>query len=167
MAEELNDQEKAAQWFIDQIRRSMLDYEELNELINNVEISNEEIRDAIFLTVDSFNRIDPPLNNYTVWDFPSQSLLVDGTIARLLMSGSILHYRNRLPYTAGGISVQTHDKGPDYERIAARLQAKFDQDSDIMKRSLNVQNMLAVSGGVVSQYGLMNWYRNWHSFYIT
>lgn len=162
MAEPLNDTQKAAEWFIDQIRKSMLDYEELNELINNQEISNEEIRDAINKTIDRYNNIDPPTTSRTIMDFPSRDLLISGTIARLLLSGSILHYRNQLPYSAGGISVQTHSQGSSYERLAHQLMAQFEQQADIMKRSENVQLMLGVAGGLASQFGLLNWYNSAH-----
>ena len=70
MAEALNEQQEAAEWFIDEVRTAMLDYEELNELINNQEISREEIKKAADRTIDRYNNIDPPIAARSIWDFP-------------------------------------------------------------------------------------------------
>jgi len=160
MAEALSETQQAAEWFVKEVRTAMLDYEELNELINNQEVDYKEIKKAADRTIDRYNNIDPPISARTVWDFPSKDLLITGTIARLLISGALLHYRNQLPYSAGGISVQTHTQGPAYERLGAQLMSQFEQQADIMKRSENVQRMMGVAGGLGSQYGLLSWFNS-------
>lgn len=160
MSEGLNEIEKAKQWFIDQIRLSILDYEELNELIGRQEIGDEEIKASINRTIEEFNTMPPPISSYTFLTFPSKEILITGTIAKLLLSGSLLHFRNQLNYNAGGISVSTHDKGGAYISLADKLYNQFKTLAGELKTTINIQEMLLRRAGVGSSYGLLNWYQN-------
>ena len=158
---ELTEKQKAIEWFINKIRRRMLDFPELNELIGREEVGDEEIRGAVGDTISEFNDIPPPIGGFTLNNFPSQEILVTGTIYKLLNSGALLHYRNQLSYSAGGITVDTHSMGPAYERLSERLYAKFMQMSMEKKKSINVKRMLRANRGLGSDYGLMCWYNSY------
>ncbi len=161
MAEDLNELEEAKRWFIEQVRIAMIDDEDLNELIGREEVGDEEIKHAINRTIDEYNTTPPPLNTVRTYkDFPSKDLLIVGTMANLLLHGSILHFRNELNYNAGGISVQTHDKGQAYLALANRLKQEFTQRTTDKKISENASTLLMNCPGVGSDYGLLNWYWN-------
>lgn len=162
MSEELAQKEMALEWFVNKIRMRLLDKAQLNELIGREEIGGEEIKSSIEDTVSEFNEMDPPGFTYSVWDFPAKEILIIGTMSKLLLSGAILHWRNHLTYSAGGLSVDTHSMGPHYERLGQMYKANFDRDADSKKRQINVSSMLGGSGsgtmGLGSDYGLLSWY---------
>jgi hypothetical protein len=160
MAENLSSLEEAKQWFIEQIRIALLDYEELNELIAREEVGDTEIKHAVNRAIEEFNSLPPPLSAYTFLNFPSKEILILGTISNLLLSGAILHFRNQLNYNAGGISVSTHDKGPAYQALSERINMRFKKMSEDLKASINVSAMLNRNAGIGSDYGLLNWYWN-------
>lgn len=157
---ELSSNQQALEWIIGKIRTRLLDYAELNELIGKEEIGREEIASAIEDTVEDFNAIDPPGYIYNIWNFPDRECLIIGTMGKLLLSGAVLHWRNQLSYSAGGLTVSTHDMGPHYERIGNQLLARFEQRADLKKRQINVNAMLTGRYGLGSDYGLLHWYNN-------
>ena len=163
---ELNSKQQAIEWFLNKIRRRMLDYPELNELIGKQEIGDEEIKGAVGDTIDEFNTINPPIGSFDLSTFPSQEILVLGTISKLLASGALLHLRNQLSFSAGGLTVDTHSMGPAYQQIASSLDAKFRAMTIEKKKSINVKRMLNSNRGLGSDYGLMCWYNNYVSNWV-
>lgn len=160
MSQALSSNQEAVEWFINKVRMRMLDFADLNELIGKEEIGKEEIGSAIEDAISDYNAIDPPGYTANIWDFPDKEMLIIGTMSKLLLSGAILHWRNQLSYSAGGLTVATHDMGPHYERIGNQLKAQFEQRADLKKRQLNVGALLGGRKGLGSDYGLLHWYEN-------
>ena len=66
------------------IRRVLRDFPEANNLLDDYEFDDEEIRTAMTLAVDEWNDMTPTIVNYTVDNFPYRSMHVRATIAYLL-----------------------------------------------------------------------------------
>lgn len=158
MSDQLDSNEMAIEWIVNKVRTRLLDKAELNELIGKEEIGNLEIASAIEDTISEFNSMDPPIGSFTIFNFPSQEILILGTMSKVLMSGALLHWRNSLQFSAGGLSVDTHSMGQHYERIGGMMYSKFHQMSDMKKRQINVAKLLNQRAGLGSDYGLLNWY---------
>jgi len=154
----LTDTEKAIQWFVDKIRRRLVDYSSVNTLTNAVEVKDEEIKNAIEDTIDRFNSMSPPIGNRTIDDFPSQDLLIIGSMSRILESSAILHARNRMPYSAGGMNVDTHSMTTFYAQKSQELWQKFEIQADEIKQRINLSGVSGSPMGLGSSYGVMSWY---------
>ena len=157
---------EALAWYIDHIRLRIMDYEELNELIGKRETGNQEILACIEATIADWNAVPPPLSDVDIWDFPDREALTLGTMAKLALGGTFLQFRNQLSFSAGGISVNTHDKGGPYKMLHDTLYAMFRERVIEKKSSMNVQNMLRRRGGLGSDYGLLHWFGNNLSSYL-
>lgn len=129
---------RAVQDYINIIRFYINDYAELNVLLGEEESSDTKIILAMSMTVDEFNSMDPTGGNYTIEYFPSFSLLVKGTIIHLLRSSGILHSRNSLNYSAGGLSVQIWSKAKDYMTWIQTLQAEYTQTMMSLIKRINI-----------------------------
>ena len=103
------------------IRRVLRDFPEANNLLDDYEFDDEEIRTAMTLAVDEWNDMTPTIVNYTVDNFPYRSMHVRATIAYLLQIAARAFARNHLNYTAGGGSVNDQDKAPIYNSISEKL----------------------------------------------
>ena len=66
------------------------------------------------LALDEFNMTPPIIAPYHFENFPSQSLLLLGTVCYSLLSNGILQTRNNLKYSDGGQNIMIWDKGPAY-----------------------------------------------------
>jgi hypothetical protein len=126
------------QQYISLIRFYLNDYPETNVLLGEEESSDGKIMLAMLMTCDEFNTMDPTGSNYGIDSFPSLSLLVKGTIIHLLRSAGILHSRNSLNYTAGGLSVQIWSKAKDYITWIQTLQGEYLQMSSEFIKRINI-----------------------------
>jgi len=160
MSTELTTYEKALEWFVNKVRRRMIDFDHLNELIGRQEQTDSEIKNAIEDTIDRYNTMPPPIGSSTINDFPSQDLLITGTMSRLLESSAILHDRNHLGYSAAGMTVDTHSMAASYRSKANELWQKFEQQADELKQALNIADITGSPTGIGSPYGVMGWFSN-------
>lgn len=146
------------QQLISIIRFYLNDYPETNILLGEEESSDSKIQLAMYMTMDEFNMQDPTGANYTADNFPSVSLLVKGSVIHLLRSAGILHSRNSLNYTAGGLSVQIWSKAKDYLTWIQSLQAEYIQmTNDLIKRLNLARAMRKMPYGLHSDFWLTSY----------
>jgi hypothetical protein len=120
------------------IRNFNGDKEELNVLIRAQETTDEEMNDYMQKSIDYFNTVGYE-TTYTVSDFPSKGLLIDGTVIQILMGKGILSARNMLTYQdAGGVTVQDFDTYGRYINIFNVYVSRHVQQVIDLKRSINV-----------------------------
>jgi hypothetical protein len=127
------------------IRLYLNDNEQLNRLIRDEESTDEKIQLAIAMVLSDWQVGDPYQRTWTCDTFPSMSLLIKGAAIELLTSAGIYHSRNRLSYTAGGLSVEIHNKAPEYMQWIDRLKRDYETEKLKYMRILNTE--AAWSGG--------------------
>ena len=83
-----------------------------------------------------------PRTNYTVEEFPDDSLLVTGAMIQSFIAEGILQLRNQTDYSDAGLSVSMFNKTTGYQGWAGFLVQTYMQDKREFKRGV-----IARSGG--------------------
>lgn len=140
------------------IRAKMRDFPELNRLIEGRETSDREIAFAIMECIDDFNMTPPLLGTFTVANFPSISLLINGSIINIITSVGLLQTRNHMSYSDGqGVQVSVSDKGPQLMNWMNLFTQTYEQKKFRLKQAINLGEALNGSA-VSSEYALVNGY---------
>ena len=127
-------------------REFMRDYPVLNRLTSKWDHSPRHLRWCVIDTASDWQATPPFIGQTlgTVISHGWQSLFIKGVIIRALESLGILHMRNYLAYSDGGMSVQTENP----QLIQSWLQAMKNEYEEKKMRcliALNIAN--ALSGG--------------------
>ena len=143
---------------VNMVRLFTRDHPELNRLISGVESSNRQIAWALMDTLDDFNT-EPPTTNYTIYNFPSMSLLVRGVTCSLLESIGLLQTRNHLSFSDGGIQIGVNDKTPFIQSWLQMFRNSYEDRKRKMKQAANIEG--AWGGGVGSELKVINSFYGW------
>jgi hypothetical protein len=133
-------------------RLFLRDFGEFNRLIPGQESSDIMMMIATEYALEDFNTT-PPFTNYSLANVPSLSVLMDGTIIRILRSSGLLQSRNRLNYNNGGLTVAISDKSGDYQSWIASFVNEYERKKREVKIS---QNIAGGFGFVPSEYSFSN-----------
>lgn len=140
---------------VQSVRLFMRDFAELNLLIRGEESSDRMIAWATMDFLSDFNGT-PPFTGLTIEDLATrhlQNLAVRGTCISLMQSVMILHARNHLPFTDGGLTIQINDKAPMLQAMIGMLQSAYEQNKRLVKTAINVEDMLDFApSGLHSDY---------------
>ena len=140
------------------VRSKLRDFPELNRLIAGYESSDKQIALAMLETVDDWNTTPPLIDSTTILNFPSISLLVNGTIIHLLTSIGLLQTRNHMSYSDGqGIQTSVSDKTPMLLQWLNLFTSQYERKKVQLKQAINLRDALNGSG-VSSEYMLINGY---------
>lgn len=152
---------------ISDLRAYLRDYEWLNNLVEDgTENSDDDLDRAIRFGLMHFNLV-PPISGYTVDNLPDDAyyfIIIEATI-QILISVGILHSRNRLNYSNGGLTVADHDKAGPYQswiQILRNLQQLYELESKY-KKAANI-NALYAGTGISSEF-LCFTHSSWRIFY--
>ena len=96
------------------------------------------------------------LGNVSIVNYPSLFLLIYGSSIQVLRSAGLLHSRNELVYSSGGVSVRIFDKTQLYQSWIAQFVAEYEHKKKNYKIAANINN--AMAGGVASEYSLLNYF---------
>lgn len=131
------------------VRLALMDTSpEANELLDDLEFSDALILEAVQRAVDEFEETPPMLaRRFDATNFPWHEHLVKGAVGFLLQAVAHRYIRNRLQYSAAGMSMDSSDKGPAYLQLAASARSEWRAFIAAMKTSLNMDECF----GVVSQ----------------
>lgn len=138
--------------FRGKVRLFLRDQVEYNRLITSQETSDPMLDMHIELAIEDYNTT-PPVTNYNLTNFPSLSLLLNGSIIQVLRSAGIGQSRNRLNYNDGGISVAISDKSGDYQSWIASIINEYERKKRELKISINISQGF---GNVPSEYAFSN-----------
>lgn len=138
------------------IRAFMRDYPELNRLTKGVDHSNRHIYWSVLDTLSDWAATPPFIGQdlQMIIDRNWTHLLYRGVVIALLESLGILHMRNELTYSDGGLNVKTENP----RMIQAWTQAmknEYEQKKQRALIALNIDNALDL-GGVHSEYIFVN-----------
>lgn len=140
---------------IESVRLFMRDFAELNLLVRGEESTDRMIVWATGDFLSDFNGT-PPFTGYALNELVQrnlQNLAVRGTVITLLQSVMLLHARNYLPFSDGGLTVSINDKAPIIQSMLQLFQASYEQNKRMVKTALNIEQLLDMNAsGVHSDY---------------
>lgn len=129
----------------EEIRLFLLDRAELNPLLLGIRFTPEMIEQAIINTVDYFNLMNPPINEYyTVENFPFRALLLLGASGYLLRSAAVNEASNQLTYASDGVQVNDKDKAQIFLSIGGGLWEEFKQMATNIRININVGQVYGI-----------------------
>ena len=138
------------------LRLFLNDTPALNRLIAREESDDPKLDLAILLAIDDWNISPPPLGIVDITTYPSLWLLIYGATIQVLRSNGLLHSRNDLPYSSGGVSVRLWDKTALYQSWIAQFSQEYERKKVNFKMAMNIANSLA--SGVQSEYWTISRY---------
>jgi len=111
-----------------EIRLSIQDLENGEvSLLDNVEFTDMHIVYAMRKTVDLWNETAPQVQSFSTQDFPYRYHWTVGTVGFLLDSAAARYRRDRLAYSAGGVTIDDQNKSQEYQAIADAKLGEFRQ----------------------------------------
>jgi hypothetical protein len=125
---------------IDTIRQFIQDYQQNNYLLNEQEFTDSDIQLSMNLAVDMFNSIPPRSVTYQVSTFPSDAILMYGTLGFMFEGRAALLARNHLEYTDGGLTVPVEERAQLYLSLAATYKQQFQTYSEQYKINSNLES---------------------------
>lgn len=122
-----------------------------NLLLDNVEFSDDQIASAFARPIRQWNETPPPLRPLLdTRDFPFHEAWLKAICGHLLVIAAHNYRRNRLPYSAGGISVDDKSKEPEYLRAGQALLEEYRNFVLYKKVQINTELCAGYTG---SMYG--------------
>lgn len=115
----------------------MQDHEKLNRLLRKKELSPKQYELAIILAVDDYNQT-APVTQLTLANYPSLKFLIDGSAIQFLIMAGILQSRNRLNYSAGGVSISVSDKAQEYQSWLNWFVGNYEKQKGNYKKFMNI-----------------------------
>lgn len=131
------------------VRTFLGDTPEENKLVADKELSDDKIRLALQMTVDSYNNT-PPYEAVNYVSFPSLTLMIHGAVIQCLIMAGILQSRNYLQFNDGGISEVVSDKAAAYQSWIGNIIGAYREEMMNIKVSLNMERNFGV---IPSPYG--------------
>ena len=105
---------------VEDVRTYLRDSTGLNTLLSGkVESQDYNIENAIKMAL-SFYNVMTPISNDTITTMP-YGFLINDAVVECLLSAGILHTRNDLQYSSGGVTVNDHSQGAAYQGYAQLL----------------------------------------------
>lgn len=143
--------------FIETTRLYLRDYPELNRLTDGYDHSDRHIFWAILDTLSDWKSTPPFLNMSLndIFDRGWFSIFMRGVVISLLESLGLLHMRNYLAYSDGGVNVQTENPQM-IQSWLAMYKNTYEQKKSQMLIAQNIEWALSDGGGVHSDYLFIN-----------
>ncbi len=130
-----------------EVRLSLRDCRGSNILLDDYEFSDAEILFCLRKAVDHWNEVPPPGFGYSYQNFPFRKHWLDATIAMLLRSISHYYRRNKLKYSAAGVSTGRFDKSEEYWAVGTQMWQEYEEWVRAKKVSMNLSSCWGVVGG--------------------
>ena len=123
---------------VTEIREYASDYAPNNYLIDGEEFTDTYITLCRDLAVDEWN-IVPPLTQSSLATFPSKSILLYGTLWKMMDGKALLLARNTMSYSDGGLQIPIEERSELYKGLARDFQAQFTASVRALKTHLNME----------------------------
>lgn len=141
---------------LDDLRIYTRDIPELNILLEGGEQSPDElIALCMRLTVSDVNAF-APLTDFSVENFPNDTVLLYGTLMHLANAEAERQLRNQVNYNAQGLMAGIDDKTALYQGMSDRYRSLFESKMREFKIYMNNESAW---GEVFSPYSGINQYR--------
>ena len=112
---------------------------EANELLDDLEFSDMMIYHAVERALDEWHETPPELaQQFDGTTFPWKEHLIKGAVGYLMQEVAYRYNRNRMQYSASGMTLDTNDKGPQYIAMAQAARAEWKSFVAAKKTELNM-----------------------------
>jgi len=98
-----------------------------SNLLVDTEFTDADISFCIRRIVDMWNETPPPVAIYSTDNFPYRFWWTQGAMALLLQMSARRYSRNRLAYSAGGVSIDDQSKAAEYLQQSQSLLEEYKQ----------------------------------------
>lgn len=141
------------------VRLALMDTSpEMNSVLDDLEFSDMMILNAIERAIDEWEETPPRLaRRFDATNFPFREHLIKGAIGYLLQAIMYRYMRNRMQYSAAGLTIDKNDKGNVYLQLAAQARQEWRLFVNSMKTSMNMDECF----GVVRQPWFDSGYTLW------
>ena len=113
---------------------------EANQLFDDLEFSDMMIYHAIERAINEWNEVPPMLeHHFNATNFPWKEHLIKGAVGFLMQEVAYRYNRNRMQYSASGLTLDTNDKGPAYIAMAQAARREWKDFVNASKTYLNMQ----------------------------
>jgi hypothetical protein len=140
------------------VRFFMRDYPELNRLTDGYDHSPRHIRWAVLDTLSDWSSTPPFIGQdlQLIVDRNWTALFCRGVVINLLESLGILHLRNHLAYSDGGVNVQTENPQM-IQSWLSMMKSEYENKRSRALIALNIENALSsATGGLHSELYFIN-----------
>lgn len=138
---------------INEMRTFLRDKPEYHVLVDGMLFKDTEIMIAMNQVVNHFNRLNPPLGDFSAANFPDTYLLTLGTAAWLFESEANRQLMEQLTYQDGNIHHGITDKTQLYRAAAASMKQEFSTLARELKLQININGIVDGTGrGVRFKY---------------
>lgn len=132
---------------------------EANSLLDDLEFSDMMILHAVERCVNEWNETPPGLSRtFDMTSFPFKEHLIKGAVGFLMQEVAYRYTRNRMQYSAAGLSLDTNDKGPMYIQLAQMARQEWKNFVAQKKTELNMHECF---GTFSLPYFGNKWYLGW------
>jgi len=137
----------------------MNDNASLNRLIRKKELNPEQYELAVILAIEDYN-LTAPVTTVNLADWPANGLklLLQGASIQFLIMAGVLQSRNRLNYSAGGVSVAVSDKANEYQSWLQWFVNDYETKKMNYKKFMNINNALDGDGSNSEYNSLYGYY---------
>ena len=128
------------------VRLALMDTSaEMNSLLDDLEFSDMMILNAVERAIDEWEETPPRLSkHFDGTNFPFREHLIKGAVGYLLQSIMYRYMRNRMQYSASGLTFDKNDKGQVYLQLANMALQEWRGFIMTMKTSMNMEECMAV-----------------------
>lgn len=139
------------------VRLALMDTSaEANQLLDDLEFSDMMIYNAIERCIDEWNETPPALaRRFDATSFPYREHLIKGAVGYLMQAIAYRYTRNRMQYSAAGLSLDSSDKGPQYIQLAQMARQEW---KNFIAAKKTEHNMSECFGTVELPYFGNGWY---------
>jgi hypothetical protein len=144
-------------WLAEYAREHLRDYPQLNRLTDGYDHSLRHLKICVFDTLSDWASTPPFIGQSIelIFDRGFVSLFNKGVIITALSSLGILHMRNHIAYSDGGVNVQTENP----QMIQAwinMMKSEYEEKKQRLLIALNIENALGPGGGLHSELYYIN-----------
>ena len=136
-----------------EVREYASDYAPNNYLLPGEEFSPSFISICRDLAIDEFN-IMPPVQQVDNTNFPSKSLLMQGTLWKMFDGKATLLARNTLSYSDGGLQIPVEERATLYADIAKGFRDQFFKSAQALKITINMNSGWSSVSGDAANFPL-------------
>ena len=128
------------------VRLALMDTSvEANQLLDDLEFSDMMIYHAVERAINEWNETPPQLEHiFDATNFPWTEALIKGAVGFLMQEVAYRYNRNRMQYSAAGLTLDTNDKGPAYIAMAQAARIEWKNFVAAKKTELNMSECFGV-----------------------
>ena len=128
------------QTHIDEVRSILNDYVNVNDILEEEQVSDEGILKALNRVLREYNNFPPVKTSFTLANHPYIDTIYLGAVAHLLRSLAISELRNQVDYSSPTTQIGVHTKWQSYQSLSDRLMQDYEYKRTTEKNIINLES---------------------------